>query len=128
MDERSAGSTPGTTRRAVAAVIVPAVAWAAALGLSYAVQDFACTAFTSVGQSPPSALIGTIVVVLDAILLAVCVAAGLVAWRCARSARHGGPGAPLLGFLGHLGVLLATVFGASIVLIAVNPFVLEVCA
>jgi hypothetical protein len=108
-------------------VLLPPVAWLCALGLSYLVQDFACTAYTSAGHSPPAMVIGAIVVGIDVVLLALAVSAGVVAWRVHRQARDAEPSSPL-GFLGLLGLLLSVGFGAGIVLVAVNPLVLEVCA
>jgi hypothetical protein len=113
-------------RAAVAAVIVPAVAWALALGASYAVQDFACTAYASAGAPAPDAAVGAVVLALDAVLLLVTVAAGVLAVRALRRGRAADD--HLLGFLGALGLALALGFGAGIVLVAVNPLVLEVCA
>lgn len=118
---------PRSVRLAIAAVLVPPVAWLGALGLSYLVQDFACTAYISAGQAPPTTAIGVAVVGLDAVLLGLAVLAGLVAWRTHRRA-GADEDSPLLGFLGRLGLFLSLAFGAGIVMIAVNPFVLEVCA
>lgn len=112
---------------AVAAVLVPPVAWVSALGLSYVVQDFACTAYASAGRTPPTAMIGAAVVGLDVVLLVLTLAAGVVAWRTDRRARTS-DSSPLFGFLGRLGLFLALGFGAGIVMIAVTPLVLEVCA
>ncbi|MBE1874884.1 hypothetical protein [Myceligenerans pegani] len=117
---------PRTVRAAVAAVLIPPAAWVTALGLSYLVQDFACTAYTSSGRPPPSTVIGALVIGLDAVLLALTLAAGAVAWREHR--RAAGDDSPLTGFLGLLGTALSLGFAAGIVMIAVNPLVLEVCA
>lgn len=111
----------------VAAVLVPPVAWVGALGLSYVVQDFACTAYASAGRTPPTTVIGAAVIGLDVVLLLLTLAAGVVAWRTNRGAPTS-DSSPLFGFLGRLGLLLALGFGAGIVMIAVNPLVLEVCA
>ncbi|WP_179951027.1 hypothetical protein [Xylanimonas oleitrophica] len=124
--EHTGRSTPRGTRAAVTAVIVPPVAWVAALGLSYVVQDFTCTAYASNGAPAPSAGVGAVILATDAVLLLLTVAAGLVALRTVRHARADG-GRPLQAFCGLLGVMLAVAFGAGIVLIAVNPLVLEVC-
>lgn len=118
---------PRSTRLAVAAVLVPPVAWVCALGLSYVVQDFACTAYASAGRNPPTTVIGTVVVTLDVVLLVLTLAAGVVAWRTGRRATAG-DSSPLFGFLGRLGTFLSLGFAAGIVMIAVNPLVLEVCA
>lgn len=117
---------PRTVRAAVTAVLVPPAAWLAALGLSYVVQDFACSAYTSAGRVPPATAIGAVVVGLDVVLLALTLAAGVVAWQAYRhaSAEH----SPLPGFLGVLGMILSLAFAGGIVMIAVNPLVLEVCA
>ncbi|MFC8923065.1 hypothetical protein [Cellulosimicrobium sp. NPDC057127] len=133
---RPAGDRPGRhpephrvdrrVRAAVASVLVPPVAWAVALGASYAVQDFACTAYASAGAPAPDAAVGAVVLALDAVLLLLTVAAGVVALRALRRARATDD--DLLRFLGALGLALAVGFGAGIVLIAVNPLVLEVCA
>jgi hypothetical protein len=114
------------TRAAVASVVVPAVAWAVALGASYAVQDFACTAYASAGAQAPDTAVGAVVLALDAALLLITVAAGVVAFLALRRARATDD--DLLRFLGALGLALAIGFGAGIVLVAVNPLVLEVCA
>ncbi|MGI5187220.1 hypothetical protein ACQEVI_03645 [Promicromonospora sp. CA-289599] len=116
-----------STRLAVAGVLVPPAAWLGALGLSYLVQDFACTAYTSAGHSPPTTVIGAVVVGLDVVLLVLALAAGGVAWRVHRRTPDTEHSAPL-NFLGLLGLLLSLGFGAGIVLVAVNPLVLEVCA
>ncbi|MDR7381036.1 hypothetical protein [Promicromonospora iranensis] len=125
-------AAPGPARRrspalALVGVLLPPVAWLCALGLSYLVQDFACTAYASAGHSPPATVIGAVVVGLDVVLLALAVSAGIMAWRVHRQARDTEPSSPL-GFLGLLGLLLSVGFGAGIVLVAVNPLVLEVCA
>ncbi|MFD2795800.1 hypothetical protein ACFS27_19725 [Promicromonospora vindobonensis] len=113
---------------AVAGVLVPPVAWLCALGLSYVVQDFACTAYASAGHPPPATMIGAIVVGLDVVLLVLVLAAGGVAWRVHRRAAPDVERSSPLSFLGLLGVLLSVGFGAGIVLVAANPLVLEVCA
>lgn len=125
-----AATRPGTSRtvtRAVVAVLVPPVAWLGALGLSYAVQDFACTAYASAGHNPPTTVIGAVVLGLDVVLLVLTLAAGGMAWRVHRRAGDG-ERTSAQSFLGLLGVLLSVGFGTGIVLVAVNPLVLEVCA
>lgn len=120
-------TAPGRTQRrdaalAVASVLVPILAWLASLALSYAVADFTCRAVTSAGNPGPKGVVVPVVTVANAVLLLLTVAAGVVGLWVARRGER-----PPLGFLGRIGAVTAGAFAFGIVLIAVNPLVLEVC-
>ncbi|GAB2943877.1 hypothetical protein GCM10027280_35690 [Micromonospora polyrhachis] len=113
------------TRLAVAALLVPPVAWALSLALSYAIQDFTCSAYGSVAEPPPEGAIFAVLTVLNAVLFLVTVLAGIAGFVVARRIGRGRR-SPLV-FLGYVGAGLAVVFGFGIVLIAWPQFVVEVC-
>jgi hypothetical protein len=113
------------TWRAVLPLLIPPVAWLASLGLSWAVQDFTCTASLTAGVAVPDAALFTVLMVLNIVLLLAIVASGLIS---ARALRHGmRAGAPLMSFLGLCGIALAALFGFGVVMIAATPLVLEIC-
>lgn len=111
---------------AIVSALAPPVAWLLSLGLSYAIEDFVCTAAASAGAPPPTETVRVLIVVLNIVLLLVTVVAGLAGFAAARRAPSHGSGAAL--FLGYTGALLAIMFAFGIILIGINPLVLEVCA
>lgn len=111
---------------ATVAALAPPVAWLLSLGLSYVIEDFVCTAAASAGAPAPTETVRVLIVVLNIVLLLVTVAAGLAGFAAARRAPSNGSGAAL--FLGYTGALLAMMFAFGIILIGINPLVLEVCA
>lgn len=112
---------------ATAAALIPPAAWLLSLGLSYVIDDFVCTAAASAGAPAPSSSVRILIIVLNIVLLLVTLAAGLAGFSVARRAPSAN-GSGSARFLGYTGALLALMFAFGIVLIGVNPLVLEVCA
>jgi hypothetical protein len=113
-------------RVGVAAMLVPPVAWALSLGLSYAVQDFTCSAAASASDPDPAASLRAVLLALNGVLLVATLVAGAGGLAAGRRSRRG-KDSGLVAFLGYVGAGLALVFAFGIVLIAANPLVLEVC-
>lgn len=113
--------TGRATARGLIATIVPPVAWLVSLAASYVLQDFACSAYASAGAAAPDGSILVGLLAGNAVLLLVTVVAGVLGTLEYR--REEG----VRGFLGLIGLGSSVVFGLGIVLIAVNPLVLEVC-
>jgi hypothetical protein len=111
----------------VLSVLVPPAAWLLSLGGSYAVEDFTCAAFSSAGAMSPDQALRIVLTVLNAVLFAVTLVAGIMGFLLARRSPRLRGGWVLL-FLGSVGALLALIFAYSIVLIGLHPLVLEVCA
>ncbi|GAB3553474.1 hypothetical protein GCM10027404_26000 [Arthrobacter tumbae] len=112
---------------ATVAALTPPVVWLLSLGLSYAIEDFVCTAAASAGAPAPTETVRVLIIVLNIVLLLVTVAAGLAGFVAARRVpASNGSGAAT--FLGYTGALLAIMFAFGIILIGINPLVLEVCA
>lgn len=113
------------TWRAALPILVPPVAWIASLGLSWAVQDFTCTAAFTTGTPVPDTALFTVLMVMNLVLLLVIVAYGLVSVRDLR--RGVRERAPLVSFLGLTGIALAVMFGFGVVMIGATPLVFEIC-
>ncbi|MGW9551442.1 hypothetical protein ACWG8W_10380 [Citricoccus zhacaiensis] len=113
------------TWQAVLPLLIPPIAWVASLGLSWLVQDFTCTASMTAGAPVPEAALLVTLFVMNAVLLLITVGSGLFSVRALRRGRR--VHAPLMSFLGFIGIALAVLFGFGIVLIGSAPLVLEVC-
>lgn len=106
-------------------LLVPPFVWIASLGLSWAVQDFTCTAAITAGAPVPATALLTTLLVMNAVLFAIAVISALYSVRIFRQGRR--DGSALLRFVGVTGVLLAAYFGLGIVAIGSTPLVLEIC-
>lgn len=111
------------TRAGLTSVLVPPIAWLASLVLSWGMDELSCSAYASAGVTPPTSLIGTIITVINVVLLIVTSLAGVLGWR----QMHRLGATALARFLGLVGVGVALVFGLGIVMIGLPPFFLEVC-
>jgi hypothetical protein len=124
---RAAGPSRRSTRLAGTAFVVPSVAWVLSLGVSYALEDYSCSAAGSAGADAPRQGVFLLLMGLNVVLLLVCVGAGVIGVRAARQHRDRGPAAPVR-FLGWTGAVMGLYFGLSIVLIGLAPLFLEVCS
>lgn len=114
--------TGRSTVRGVTVLVVPLLAWITSLAASYVLQDFTCTAYSTAGHEPPEQALLIVITAVNVVLLAITIACGVLAWRETRA--HTG----VRHFLGYIGVALAAFMAWGIILIAVNPFILGVCA
>lgn len=105
--------------------LVPPVAWVLSLGLSYLVEDFACSAAASAGAAAPITAIRTTILVLNVLLLLATAIAGILAVRLRRGRSVGHP---TVRFLGWGTIASALVFGYGIVLIIVSALLLGTCS
>lgn len=105
--------------------LIAAAAWLAALAGSYVVEDFVCTAAASRADTAPADTVEAVVLVLNALLLLLTLAVGVVGGYVGR--RNGEGPRSATTFLGYLGAGLSLLFGFGIVLIMANPLVLEAC-
>lgn len=117
------------TAIAVTAAVVPPIAWLVSLAMSYVIQGFSCAAASSADVAPPEETLHVILIVLNVVLLAVTVAAGIAGLLLARSLMTTGEhtGSRVLVFLGWAAVVLALVFGYGIILIGGGVVVLPAC-
>lgn len=125
-ERTAAGPDRPVTVRAVLALLASPAAWLVSLGLSYAVEDFTCAAFASAGAPAPAGSVRGVLLGLNVLMLALTVAAGVVSWRVLRTEQA--HRSALVRFLGQGGVSFAAVFALGVVLIGMNPLLLEVCA
>lgn len=122
------GGTVMPRRTAVTLVVmalVPPVAWISALAASYAIDDFVCAAADSAGVAGPSTGVLTAVLIVNGLLFAATVVAGVVAFRIGRARRKEHP---VIGFLGLTTLPSAVIFGHGILFIAVMILVFGGCA
>ena len=112
--------------RLVTLALVPLVTWSISLLFSYLIQDFACAAAQSAGQPVPATGLRVLLIVMNAVLLAVTIGSGALAGSSLRR-----PARPELNTVDRFLAVSAVAFAAlvcfSIVMIGVNPLVLEVC-
>ena len=123
-DETADGGPPRVQRGtllAVASVVVPPLAWLSSLAASYVVQDFVCSAFESAARPGPDGTVRVLITIINVLLLVLTVLTGWAGWT---RWRHGSGGER---FLGLVGAGMTPVFVLGIVLIALPPFLLEVC-
>ncbi|MDO5629054.1 MAG: hypothetical protein Q4G43_12095 [Mobilicoccus sp.] len=116
---------PVTGRAGLPGVIglaVPPIAWITSLAASFVLQHFICSAYSSAGRVPPQEALLVGITVVNVALLAITIACGVIGWRESRRAEN------VRRFLGYVTIGSAAILGWGIVLIAVNPFALEVCA
>lgn len=109
--------------------LIPPVAWFAVLLLDYGLQDLACSWQESGKIAHYPGWMGPLLVALDAVLVLVIVAAGLVGlwlWRRDRRREQGNGEAGQ--FMGLLGAWLAALFLVGVVLLVVNPIVFQGCS
>ena len=118
-------ATVGSTWWAVLPLLVPPVAWVTSLGMSWAVQDFTCTASLTAGAPAPGTALLITLLAMNATLLLVTAASGVLSVRMQARGRRAG--SSLTGFMGATGTILALFFGFGIVLIGATPLLLEVC-
>ncbi|GGH47983.1 hypothetical protein [Microbacterium album] len=109
----------------IASFTVPPVAWLGSLGLSYVIEDFTCAAVASAAAPVPDAALQVLLLVLNAVLLIVCLAAGALGVVLAR---RDDEERNTIAFLGWTGVASAALFGFGIVLIGIHPLLLGICS
>lgn len=115
------GRAGRATTLAVLSVLLPPAAWLVSLAASYVLQDFTCSAFANAGRPGPGDTLLVLLLVGNALLLALTVLAGIVGWRQWRSGRS------TVRFLGLVGAGLSVFFGLGILMIGLPPLFLEVC-
>lgn len=125
--ETSAAVSNQPKRRSLAAIVVASpAAWSISLLFSYVIQDFTCAAVASAGHPTPDSTLRAILFILNGALLAITIAAGVLGWSWLRRYSRQEWSA-VDRFLAVLAVSFAPLFAFGIVLIAINPLVLEVC-
>lgn len=129
MSTSTAAHRPDRTARGtwstILPLVIPPAAWTASLGLSWAVQDFTCSAMLTAGAAVPGQALFTTLLVINLVLLAVIILCGALCLRTLLRARR--VHSPLQSFLGLTGVALAVLFGFGVVMIGSAPFVFEIC-
>lgn len=111
--------------RAALPLIIPPFVWIAALGLSWAIQEFTCSAVVSTGAPVPETALLTALLVVNAVMLLIAAASGLFSIRLLREGRNAR--AQPMTFIGATGIGFSIFFGIGIVLIGAMPLTLEVC-
>ncbi|RWZ67997.1 hypothetical protein ELQ92_01695 [Labedella populi] len=106
--------------------LVPIVAWLVSLAGSYAVQDFTCSAASSVGHPQPVAGLTVVLIALNAAMLAVCVISAAVGAVLLRRGRASS-GFRLRVFLLVVGFASSLFFAFGVVLIGANPLIYGAC-
>lgn len=110
-----------------ATIVVPFLAWAGSLGGSYVLQDFTCLNYASAGTPAAESNLQITLTLLNLAMLVITVVSGAVAgWILRRAAD--GPHPELLRFLGFVGGASALTCAFSVILIGIQPLLLEVCS
>lgn len=112
-----------TRTRLLVAALLPLAAWSASFLGSYVVQDFACQAAASADRMLSPTTLPVALLVANALLLVICLLPALAGQLWLR--RH--TMQPVDRFLARAALIGGLLFGFSIVLIGINPAVLEVC-
>lgn len=127
----SATSTRPWWRRplpiATISALASSVLWMLSLAVSYAIEDFVCTATASAAVPQPSETLRILLVALNAVLLLLTLLAGVLGFLAARAATRA-EGLGVVTFLGYTGAVLAVMYAYSIVLIGIQPLLLEACS
>lgn len=106
--------------------IVPIGAWLVSLAGSYAVQDFTCSAASSVGHPQPVAGLTVVLIALNAAMLALCIGSAVIGGVLLR--RDGtSSGFRLRVFLLVVGFASSLFFAFGVVLIGANPLIYGAC-
>lgn len=109
---------------ATISALASSVLWLLSLAVSYAIEDFVCTATASAAVPQPSETLRILLVALNAVLLLLTLLAGVLGFLAATRAE----GLGVATFLGYTGAVLAVMYAYSIVLIGIQPLLLEACS
>lgn len=109
---------------AIAAFVVPPLAWLISLALSYVLQDFTCTAAASAAAVPPEDMLRIALLILNGGLLIVTVVSGVLSVVLAR---RDDDERNTVMFLAWTGAASAALFGFGIVLIGIHPLMFGMC-